>query len=58
MSDATFALLAINEYKKEFIQKIENAIEVTNGEGEYFRGLRNGMRFCVSIIDGAEPEYE
>ena len=37
---------------------IKNGIFATDGQGEYFTGMRNGMRWVLSLIDGADPEYE
>lgn len=37
---------------------LRHAIEVSDGDGSYFVGLRNGMRFAASLIDGRDPQYE
>ena len=37
---------------------LHHAIEVSDGEGAYFVGLRNGMRFAASLIDGKDPQFE
>ena len=50
--------LDLLEKRDEFLSNIDNHIQVTNGETEYFRGMRNGMRFCKSLFDGNEPQYE
>ena len=43
---------------KDLIEKIKNGITASNGNSEYFIGLRNGMRWCLSLIDDKEPIYE
>jgi len=43
---------------KDLIKKIKNGITVSDGNNEYFIGLRNGMRWCLSLIDDKEPLYE
>ena len=40
------------------ISAIKNGILATDGQDEYFTGMRNGMRWVLSLIDGANPEYE
>lgn len=37
---------------------IKFAIEASDGDDPYVIGLRNGMRLCLSLLDGNEPEYE
>jgi hypothetical protein len=37
---------------------IDFAIEATDGDDKYSMGMRNGMRYVKSLIDGKEPEYE
>ena len=43
---------------KELIAKIKNGISVTNTDDVYSCGMRNGMRWVLSLIDGKEPLYE
>ena len=43
---------------KELIAKIKNGISVTNADDVYSCGMRNGMRWVLSLIDGKEPLYE
>ena len=40
------------------IRTIENGITATNSNDAYSLGMRNGMRWCKSLIDGAEPKFE
>lgn len=40
------------------IRTIENGITATNSNDVYSLGMRNGMRWCKSLIDGVEPKYE
>lgn len=37
---------------------IKDMIKASNIDDPYTVGLRNGMRFCLYLIDGNEPEYE
>ena len=46
------------EYKSKLIEDIEFAIEASNTNDNYMTGLRNGMRYCLALIDGKEPEFE
>lgn len=40
------------------ITKIQNGIKVTDADDVYSCGMRNGMRWCLSLIDDKEPLYE
>ena len=40
------------------IRTIETGITATNSNDAYSLGMRNGMRWCKSLIDGAEPKFE
>ena len=40
------------------IRTIETGITATNSNDAYSLGMRNGMRWCKSLIDGVEPKYE
>lgn len=42
----------------DLIAKIQNGIKATNADDAYSCGMRNGMRWCISLIDGEEPLYE
>lgn len=46
------------KYDSELIEKIKFAIEASNTNDNYMTGLRNGMRYCMALIDGKEPEFE
>lgn len=48
----------INEFVEKLIEKIKFGIEASNINDDYTTGLRNGMRYCLSLIDGKEPEFE
>lgn len=56
------ALTAINDIQPsaelDLIAKIQNGIKVTDADDEYSCGMRNGMRWCISLIDDKEPVYE
>lgn len=43
---------------EDLIEAIKNGITVSNGDGVYFVGFRNGMRWVLSLIDSKEPTYE
>ena len=43
---------------KELIAKIKNGISATNADDVYSCGMRNGMRWVLSLVDGKEPSYE
>ena len=40
------------------IRTIETGITATNSSDAYSLGMRNGMRWCKSLIDGVEPKFE
>lgn len=40
------------------IDKLNNAIILTDSSDDYSVGLRNGMRFAISCITGEEPKFE
>lgn len=63
----TYKPEVLSEYLKEYfmssaqtdlIAKIQNGIKATDVDDIYFCGMRNGMRWCISLIDGKEPLYE
>ena len=37
------------------ITEIQNGIKVTDADDAYSCGMRNGMRWCISLIDDKEP---
>ena len=51
-------LPSVEPDSKDLIEKIKNGITASDGNSEYFIGLRNGMRWCLSLIDDKEPLYE
>ena len=42
----------------DLITKIQNGIKATDADDVYSCGMRNGMRWCISLIDDKEPLYE
>lgn len=40
------------------IDAIDFAIKATNSQDDYSMGMRNGMRYVKSLIEGKEPQYE
>ena len=42
----------------DLIEKMLNGIKVTVGDDVYSCGMRNGIRWCISLIDDKEPVYE
>ncbi len=44
--------------QSDLIEKIQVGITATNSNDAYSLGMRNGMRWCKSLIDGAEPKFE
>ena len=40
------------------IRTIEMGVTATNSNDIYSLGMRNGMRWCKSLIDGVEPKFE
>ena len=43
---------------EEMIDAINFAIRETDSQDDYSMGMRNGMRYVKSLIDGKEPQYE
>jgi len=43
---------------EEMIDAIDFAIKATDSQDDYGMGMRNGMRYVKSLIDGKEPQYE
>ena len=37
---------------------IRSALICTTTKGVYFSGLRNGLRYAISILTGEEPKFE
>ena len=42
----------------DLIAKIQNGINATNANDSYSCGMRNGMRWCMSLVDDKEPLFE
>lgn len=43
---------------EKIIDSIDFAIKTTDSQDDYSMGMRNGMRYVKSLIDGKEPQYE
>ena len=43
---------------EKLIQTILFGIEATNGKDDYSLGMRNGMRWVLSMITNEEPKFE
>lgn len=43
---------------EKIIDAIDFAIKATDSQDDYSIGMRNGMRYVKSLIDGKEPQYE
>lgn len=46
------------EQDPKILDTIDFAIDASNGDTNYFVGLRNGLRYAKSLVDGEEPQYE
>lgn len=44
--------------RQDLIDKIQNGINATNANDNYSCGMRNGMRWCMSLVDDKEPSFE
>lgn len=43
---------------EKIIDAIDFAINATDSQDDYSMGMRNGMRYVKSLVDGKEPQYE
>lgn len=43
---------------KSIIEKAEEGIKATDSADNYSAGFRNGIRYCLALIAGKDPEYE
>ena len=50
--------MTVEEYRQRMIDAIGFAIKATDSQDDYSMGMRNGMRYVKSLIDGKEPQYE
>ncbi len=41
-----------------FIENAKMGIETTDSADNYSVGFRNGIRYCLALFDGKDPEYE
>lgn len=51
-------LMMLPPAQSDLIAKIQNGIKVTDADDAYSCGMRNGMRWCMSLVDGKEPLFE
>ena len=40
------------------LKAFTEAIKATDSADSYSVGFRNGIRYCLALVDGKEPEYE
>ena len=50
--------MTLEEYKQSIIEYMNFGIIHTDLQDAYSIGLRNGIKWCKSLIDGVEPIYE
>lgn len=43
---------------EEILEDIENGIQATNSKDAYSTGMRNGMKWCKSLLDGKNPNFD
>lgn len=48
----------VKQHLDKIIDVIDFAIEATNSQDDYGMGMRNGMRYVKSVLDGIDPQYE
>lgn len=61
MRDLVEFLTTLNQEQTKdgkIIDAIGFAIKATDSQDDYSMGMRNGMRYVKSLIDGKEPQYE
>ena len=46
------------DFNEKMIDAIDFAIKATDSQDDYSMGMRNGMRYVKSLIDGKQPQYE
>lgn len=56
--DNITALRDLPSAQPDLITTIQNGIKATDADDVYSCGMRNGMRWCISLIDDKEPLYE
>ena len=42
----------------EVLEDIENGTQATNSKDAYSTGMRNGMKWVKSLLDGKEPKFD
>lgn len=52
------AIRELPSAQADLITKIQNGIKITDANDVYSCGMRNGMRWCLSLIDGKDRLYE
>lgn len=58
VDDVFEGLDEIPSAQPDLIAKIQNGINATNANDSYSCGMRNGMRWCMSLVDDKEPLFE
>lgn len=43
---------------EEVLEDIDNGIQATNSKDAYSTGMRNGMKWVKSLLDGKEPNFD
>ena len=55
---ATKNNLSVEEFANKILNAMDFAIKATDSRDSYGVGMRNGIRYCKSLIDNKEPEFE
>jgi hypothetical protein len=42
----------------EFIKKLKIGKRASNGDGEYYRGMRNGIEWVLTVLEDRDPQFE
>jgi len=43
---------------KELVKKLKVGKRATSGDGEYYRGMRNGIEWVLTILEDRDPQFE
>ena len=46
------------EEMKEFIKKLKIGKRASHGDDEYYRGMRNGIEWVLTILEDRDPQFE
>lgn len=52
------AIESLPSAQTDLIAKMQNGIKATDADDTYSCGMRNGMRWCISLLNEKEPMYE